>query len=243
MILSIKDLTVEINRSIVLDRINIDLQKEKITTLIGESGSGKSVFSKSILGLLPGGFEISRGRIIFNQKPVNISALSKLRGKNIFYIPQNAQASLNPVKKIAGQISALNRVFFKETLLNLNFSEPSRVLNSYPFELSGGENQRVIIAMALQQEPDLLILDEPTTGLDSSVLDKFVQLLKEVQKSYSLTMLLITHKLRLVFALSDYTYVIYRGKIVDSGPKTSFLNTSEHPYTRLLMANQKLLLI
>jgi ABC-type glutathione transport system ATPase component len=198
----------------LLQNVSIDLRKDKITCLIGESGSGKSIFSKTIAALLPENVFIEHGDILYQGQSLDYTTLKKLRGRGIFYTPQNAAASLNPVLKIKRQVdewSNLNQKQLLALLRDLEFQDPERVLNSYPFQLSGGENQRCLLAMAIAQQPELLILDEPTSALDLDLQEEFIGLIKKVRRQYGLTILLITHNLALVRNAADYVYIILNG--------------------------------
>jgi len=237
MLLEIKGLQVGYRQHVVLTDINLRIPENVICTLIGQSGSGKSILARAISSLLPNGFRVLRGEFRFRNQLLPWAELPGFRGKQIFYIPQNAEASLDPVSKIKIQLEEVRKAgpAYKEylgVLGYLGFKDPDRILNAYPFELSGGENQRVILALALIKKPELLILDEPTTGLDPALRAVVVKLLRKVQRDYQLTILLITHRLKMVFDLSDLTYVIAGGKIVDWGDKSRVFEHPRHPFTR-----------
>lgn len=222
VLLSAQNLTVSVENQTpnapysipLLQNVSIDLRKDKITCLIGESGSGKSIFSKTIAALLPENVFIEQGEIVYQGQSLAYSMLKKLRGRSIFYSPQNAAASLNPVLKIKRQVdewSNLNQKQLLDLLKDLEFQDPERILNSYPFQLSGGENQRCLLAMAVAQQPELLILDEPTSALDFHLQEEFIELIKKVRERFGLTILLITHNLALVRNAADYIYIILNG--------------------------------
>ncbi len=221
----------------LLNNISITLQEKAITTLIGESGSGKTMFARTLVNLLPANIFITHGTVFFKQQPVLYPQLKKLRGKAIFYVPQDAVAALNPVVKLKHQLTqgspekmSLPRLV--ELLAQLNFPDPRAILDSYPFQLSGGESQRCLFAMAILQKPQLLILDEPTSALDIKSQASFIQLLKQLQSQYNLTILLITHNLALAATVSDYIYIMHRGEIIENGPPCSLFTNPIHPYTR-----------
>jgi ABC-type dipeptide/oligopeptide/nickel transport system ATPase component len=198
----------------VLENIDIQIKKNKITTLTGKSGSGKTIFAKTLAALLPKHIIMTRGNIFYDGLPVTYDDLKKMRGSHIFYTPQNAAASLNPVMKIKKQIketSKLENHLLIELLKDLDFPDPERILNSYPFELSGGENQRCLLAMAIARKPKVLILDEPTASLNRELQDGFIRLIKACQQQYHLTILLITHNLSLSRLASDYILPIFPG--------------------------------
>ena len=236
-LLTVKGLTVmeEATSTPILKNIHLKIKKNQIITLIGESGAGKSLLVRSIVGLLPHNLTIVSGEFYFSGKYISFSRLKNLRGRKIFYTPQNAKSSLNPMLKIRKQIDetssiGLNKI--ENVLLDLDFSDPTKILNSYAFELSEGENQRCLLAMAIAINPEFLILDEPTLSLDFSVQRDFITLLKKIQKKYCMTILVITHNLYLLKIISDYIYVIKEGIIVDQGTKSSVFSYPSHEYTK-----------
>ncbi|HLP59640.1 MAG TPA: ABC transporter ATP-binding protein [Candidatus Deferrimicrobium sp.] len=207
----------------LLQNVNIDIRKNKITGLIGESGSGKTIFSKTLVALLPENMFIEQGDIYYKGQAMTYPMLKKLRGRNIFYSPQNAAASLNPVIKIKHQlkeVSSFGADQITDILRDLDIGDPERIINSYPFQLSGGENQRCLLAMAIALHPELLILDEPTSALDHRWQEKFMTTIKRIQQHFGFTILLITHNLSLVRSSADYIYMILNGKIIEAGPNT-----------------------
>jgi len=239
MFCGVKDITVEavngVSTEILLKNVSIDIKNNKITCLIGESGAGKTLLSKVFPALLPENFNVKNGTIIFKGKSMDYNMLKKYRGKKIFYTPQNATASLNPVLKIKNQIKETSKLKNSQVisiLKDLGFTEPEAILNSYPFELSGGENQRCLLAMAIILGPQLLILDEPTSGLDYHLQEIFMDLIRRIQKQYGLTILLITHNLLLVKNISDYIYIMSGGSIVEGGESEQIFTNPDHNYTK-----------
>jgi ABC-type dipeptide/oligopeptide/nickel transport system ATPase component len=234
--LKVQGLRVEAaNKVPILKDIAIDIRGNKITCLLGESGAGKTILSKTISALLPEAVLLKKGEFFFNNEPIGYEHLKKLRGKEIFYAPQNASASLNPVVKIRKQIMEVSRIKLEhviQVLKELEFSDPEVVLDSYPFELSGGENQRCLLAMAIASKPHLLILDEPTAALDYDLQERLIVLIKRIYQQYNLTLLIITHNLSFAEVISDHIYIIFKGEIVDHGPPGSLLTSPTHPYTR-----------
>jgi ABC-type glutathione transport system ATPase component len=197
----------------IIGPISLELEEGTITALLGNSGSGKTLFARSIIGLLPRGLYISEGKIFYRGKPIRAREFAKLRGQEIFYLPQDASASLNPVQKIYMQISEaleekISRSKLIEMLETLNIKRPELVLESFPFQLSGGENQRCILAMALLRKPGLLILDEPTSAIDLGARDKFVELLLKIKNAHNLTILIISHDLDIIEKIASRKYTL-----------------------------------
>jgi len=219
-LLEVKGLSIEVsvNKKIksVLKDVDFKLKRGEITSLIGRSGEGKTVFSLSLLNLLSNKFKITKGEVKFNEKNININDLKNLRGKEIFYIPQNSQSSLNPTLKIKKQINETRRVGEErmiKILKDLGFKDYKRILNSYPFEISGGQAQRVVLAIGLCLNPELLIFDEPTSSLDEKNRIAFGKLIKEIVNKYKKSILLISHNLEFVKMFSDTVYEIHDNKI------------------------------
>jgi ABC-type glutathione transport system ATPase component len=220
----------------VLRAINFKIMANQVTVLLGESGAGKTMLARAFSGLLPEGFSVSRGFIAYRGKRLATPASwLEVRGSKIFYSPQNAAASLNPVLTIGRQIreySRINENQLLEMLAGMEISDPRRILHSYPFMLSGGENQRCLLAMALAGRAELLILDEPTAELDSAAQAELIRVLLTYQRQYSLAVLLISHHLDLIKDIAKNLYIMCDGEIVDSGTPTDVFRSPRHPYTR-----------
>jgi peptide/nickel transport system ATP-binding protein len=230
--------------------MSFGVRQGEVFGLVGESGCGKSVTSLAVLRILPGRGRISSGRILFNGKDLVLASeaeLQAVRGRQISMIFQDPSTSLNPVFTAGNQIVRILRYhkglsagdarrraleLFEEVAL----PEPRRVFKSYPHELSGGMQQRVMIAMALASGAQLLIADEPTTALDVTIQDQILQLLVALRRSEGLSILLITHNLGVVAETCDRVGVAYAGKIVESGPTELVLRQPRHPYTQGLLA-------
>jgi len=223
--------------SALLKGIDLDVAEKDVTVLIGESGCGKTMLCRALTALLPPGMAIRRGQIFF--RGIAVKNPADLRGKGIFYAPQNAAASLNPTRRIGSQAmesSSLDEDGLQKILNRLGFSETGRILNSYPFQLSGGENQRCLLALALALRPQLMLLDEPTSALDPGLQNEFLQLLGEIQVEFGLTLLLITHNLDLVHLFARHLAIMKEGRIVESGPTEKVLAAPTHPYTREIVS-------
>ena len=233
----------------VLKKINLELEKGEKVALVGESGSGKSVTTKLILGLLNQKNVFKNGNIIFKDRElINLSQreFKKIRGNNISIIFQDPIAALNPVFKIKEQFFEVNcnggkigkkDSFDKacEALLKVSIRDPERVMESYPFQLSGGMAQRVVITMAMINNPDLLLADEPSTALDVTVQNQALDLMDDLTKVTNTAVLLITHNMGVVRRFAEKVYVIYRGVIVEEGTKSQVFKNPGHPYTEALL--------
>ena len=233
----------------VLKKINLELAKGEKVALVGESGSGKSVTTKLILGLLNQKNVYKNGNIIFKDRElINLSQreFKKIRGNNISIIFQDPIAALNPVFKIKDQFFEVNcnggKISKKdsfdkacEALLKVSIRDPERVMESYPFQLSGGMAQRVVITMAMINNPDLLLADEPSTALDVTVQNQALDLMDNLTKVTNTAVLLITHNMGVVRKFAEKVYVIYRGVIVEEGTKSQVFKNPGHPYTEALL--------
>ncbi len=235
-----------------LKGISLHINSDERVALVGESGSGKSVTARAVLGLLQQqrGIEIG-GRIEFEGQDVALlkdSERRQMRGTKISMIFQDPVSSLNPVFRIETEfLEVLRRTNPKvtlpaareqaeEMLRKVSIDDPHRVLRSFPFQLSGGMNQRVMIALALINAPSLLIADEPGTALDVTVQDQTLRLMRRLVEDHRAAVLLISHNLGVVREFSDRIYVIYRGRIVEEGPTGAVFADPIHPYTRALLA-------
>ena len=233
----------------VLKKINLELEKGEKVALVGESGSGKSVTTKLILGLLNQKNVFKNGNIIFKDRElINLSQreFKTIRGNNISIIFQDPIAALNPVFKMKEQFFEVNcnggKISKKdsfdkacEALLKVSIRDPERVMESYPFQLSGGMAQRVVITMAMINNPDLLLADEPSTALDVTVQNQALDLMDDLTKVTNTAVLLITHNMGVVRRFAEKVYVIYRGVIVEEGTKSQVFKNPGHPYTEALL--------
>lgn len=236
----------------VLHGVSLSIAAEERVALVGESGSGKSVTARAVLGLLQSQRNARMsGQILFEGQ--DLASLSgrerrRLRGTRMSMIFQDPVSSLNPLFRIEDQFREVlrrtdrraglgrTREVAGRLLRDVSIDEPDRVLSSFPFQLSGGMNQRVMIAMALVNEPSLLIADEPGTALDVTVQDQTLKLMRELADERRAAVFFISHNLGVVREFSNRLYVIYRGRIVESGPTASIFRNPRHPYTRALLA-------
>ena len=229
--------------------IDLDLQPGESMAIVGESGSGKSVTALSFARLLQEPqAKIEATEFKVNGKDVlklSERELRKLRGKEIAYVFQEPSTSLNPVLTIRTQMAealTLHRPEVKDIdaeivqwLYKVGIVEPEKRLRAYPHELSGGMQQRVMIAMALCCEPKLLIADEPTTALDVTIQKQIIDLLAELKTSLGMSIILITHNFAIIRGIADKVAVMFRGEIVESGPTEQVLENPQHPYTQALL--------
>jgi peptide/nickel transport system permease protein len=235
----------------VVEDVTFDVRAGETVGLVGESGSGKTVTAISILGLLPGAGEIEAGRIFFEGRDlVGLGGrdLRRIRGKEIGLISQEPMVSLNPVFTVGWQLadmvhwhSGISRRAARkravELLRDVHLPNPEDVARRYPFELSGGMAQRIAIARALAGEPKLLIADEPTTALDVTVQAEILELLRELQQTRNMAILIVTHDWGVVADLCDRVVVMYAGQVVERGSLIPIFREPRHPYTEALLAS------
>ena len=224
----------------LLRDVDLDLPEGRITILLGETGAGKTLLGRALAGLLPYGFRQSSGRVIYRGRVLDSpGSWDGVRGKGIFYAPQNAAACFNPVQTILRQVRECSRFGegeLEELLARLRFADPRRILRSYPHALSGGENQRCLLALALAACPDVLILDEPTSELDADSQDEFIRILADQERGRTLTVLLISHHLGFAWDIAAQLCVMSRGEMVVAGDPRRVLNSHRHPYAREIAA-------
>ncbi|MEA4811097.1 MAG: ABC transporter ATP-binding protein [Anaerolineaceae bacterium] len=230
--------------------INLQIYRGEVLGLVGESGSGKSVTGLSLMGLIPKpeGY-IASGDILLEGKSIlqfSETELNTLRGGRIGMIFQEPMTSLNPVFRVGEQIGEAleihrglkgreNKKTVLELLQKVRIPDGENIYSAYPHQLSGGMRQRVMIAMALSCQPDLLIADEPTTALDVTIQAQILDLLQDLVKENNISILFITHDLSVISEIADRVAVMYAGKVVECADKTSLLCHPKHPYTRGLI--------
>lgn len=237
-------------RTVLCDEVSFSLGSGEVVGLVGESGSGKSITAMAVLGLLPKGASLAKGTIWLddeNLTEAGLRRMQQIRGARIAYIAQDATASLNPVLKIGTQITEVMRTHTSmsqeqsrrravELLDKVGIAEPGRRLSSYPHELSGGMRQRVVIAIALACEPEVIIADEPTTALDVTVQAQVIKLITDLAAENHTAVLLISHDLGVISTVTDRTLVMYSGRIVEELGSARLEEDAKHPYTRALLA-------
>jgi oligopeptide/dipeptide ABC transporter ATP-binding protein len=234
-----------------VDEVTFSIRRGEVLGLVGESGCGKSVTSLSIMGLIPHPGEVVSGQILFDGNDIaqmRPDDIRKLRGEHISMIFQQPGSALNPVQRADVQIKEvykLHRDWSKDVeqekaidmLAQVGIPDPESRAKSYPHELSGGMGQRVMIAMALACEPELLIADEPTTALDVTIQAQILDLIREMQQSLHTAVLLITHDLGVVAEMADRVAVMYAGEIVEQTDVRTIFKEPKHPYTRGLIGS------
>ncbi len=231
-----------------LENISFTINENSVVGVVGESGSGKSITAHSILGILPTNTNVEGSIRLGDEELVhkNQNEWRKLRSNEISLIFQEPMTSLNPLMKVGKQVSEVLKKHTKDSkerryqrtidIMNeVGLNRPESLYHSYPHELSGGMRQRIIIAMALINQPKLIIADEPTTALDVTIQAQIIKLLKEIMMKRSGAMLFISHDWGVISQVCDYVIVMYAGRIVEQGPIENLLNKPEHPYTRGLL--------
>ena len=248
--LRIRNLSVSLNNGQrVLRSINMDLDKGEVRGLVGESGAGKSMIGKAILGILPRALKIDEGEIFFQGKDLLTLKSNELRktiGTNAALIPQDPLTALNPSHRIGPQITnrlvdilgwkrndAISRTY--DLLDEVQIPDAERVINSFPHELSGGMRQRILIASAFAAEPKLIIADEPTTALDVTVQKQILKLIREMQVRHGTTLLFVTHDLGVVSKVCQSLSVLYSGKVIEDTLVSSFFKMPQHDYSKALL--------
>jgi oligopeptide/dipeptide ABC transporter ATP-binding protein len=249
-ILSVRDLRVEIPtpRGVVkaVDGVSLEVQRGGALGLVGESGCGKSMTLRAIMGLLPGRAEIAGGEIVFDGQALSPKSLAELRGDHIGMVFQEPMTALNPVMRVGDQIAEGPRVRLgfsaaksNERALELirlvGIPDPERRYRAYPHELSGGLRQRIVIAIALACEPQLLLCDEPTTALDVTIQDQILHLLARLRAETGVSQILVTHDLAVVAQTCQRVAVMYAARIVETGTVAEVFRAPRHPYTRALL--------
>src|SRR3978361_1626043 len=252
-LLDVNDLTVEFatRRGIVkaVQHVNISVAKGETLGIVGESGSGKSVTSYAVMRILDRAGRIADGSVMFSGidvKAATENQMRDLRGREISMIFQNPRAALNPIRKVGDQIEDVLRQHVQspsndrgekaiEALEQVKIARPRERYHAYPFELSGGMCQRVVIALALACKPQLLIADEPTTGLDVTTQKTVMDLVTELTRERGMSTILITHDLGLAAVYCDRVVVMEKGNVVETAQSSSIFKAPAHPYTRKLM--------
>ena len=256
VVLSVRDLVVQFTlRGQVLTAIrgaSLDLHKGESLAIVGESGSGKSVFTKAFMGMLDKNGSVKNGEILYDgmdlAKFTTEAEWLKIRGRRIAMVFQDPMTALSPLMTVGKQIAETLELHQGlrgraakqkaiEILRDVGITDPERRYKQYPHEFSGGMRQRVVIAIAVACNPEILICDEPTTALDVTIQAQILDLLRNLQKRYGLTVIYITHDLGVVASVADRIAVMYAGDIVEIGKSDEIFYDARHPYTWALLSS------
>jgi peptide/nickel transport system ATP-binding protein len=248
--LTVREVSVSIGSVLPLDRVSFEVDKGQVLGVVGESGSGKSIAAMCIMGLLPlMGGRVTSGSIQLDGVELvglNANAYRKLRGKRIALITQNPMTSLDPLLQVGMQIDQVSALHLGlpppqakarsiELLEQLRIPDAASVYHQYPHQLSGGMKQRVVIAMALAGDPDLIIADEPTTALDVTIQAQIIHILVEMVRSRGMALMLITHDMSVVAQACDRVVVLYAGRVAEANFVGEIFARPAHPYTQALI--------
>jgi len=249
-LLTVTDLCVSIGALAPLDGVSFEARRGEILGLVGESGSGKSLTALAVMGLLGRiGGRVTSGAIRFDGQDLTgltETAYRRLRGKRIALISQNPMTSLDPILRIGAQIDQVSRLHLGlskaaaaarsiELMQQLRIPDAARLHQSYPHQLSGGMKQRIVIAMALAADPDLIIADEPTTALDVTIQAQIIQIMVDLVRERGLALILITHDMGVVAQACDRVAVLYAGRVAETDTTHALFAAPRHPYTASLI--------
>jgi peptide/nickel transport system ATP-binding protein len=244
------------DRKFAVEKANIKVRRGEVLCIVGESGSGKSVMTSAILNDIAPGLALLDGEVLFKGEDIlklSNTELNKLRGSRISMIYQEPMAALNPSVRIGKQVEEVFKLHRPEVTVKERYEEtlklfkqmklpsPERIYLSYPHQVSGGQCQRIVIAMALACKPDVLIADEPTTALDVTTQAEILNLINDLKKIYDNATLFITHDFGVVADIADRVVVMCHGKIIEQGSKAEVLLKPKEPYTKLLVDAMPLL--
>lgn len=251
VLLDVRDLRVGFDTNpdrLAVNGVSFTINRASTAAIVGASGSGKSVTALTLTRLIPSPpCRYAGGKVLFDGQDLMCAderALRSIRGSRIAYVFQEPAVALNPVIRVGTQVAEVLHLHRPEAnpraevpilFEQVRLPDPGRVAAAYPHELSGGMQQRVVLAMALAGRPELLIADEPTTALDVTIQAQMLDLFHNLRDTLNLAILLITHNLGLVADIADTVYVMQNGNIVESGPTVSILQAPSHPYTKALM--------
>ncbi len=249
-LLTVSDISVSIGRLMPLDRIAFSINTGEIVGVVGESGSGKSLTAMAVMGLLPlMGGKVTGGAVQFAD--LELTRLPEatyrgLRGRRIALISQNPMTSLDPIRRVGEQIDQVSRMHLGldesqarvrsiEMMQQLRIPEAEVVHGNYPHQLSGGMKQRIVIAMALVANPELIIADEPTTALDVTIQAQIIQIMTEMVRAKNVALMLITHDMGVVAQACDRVVVLYAGRVAEMNTVDAIFADPKHPYTKSLI--------
>ncbi|HEY6296645.1 MAG TPA: ABC transporter ATP-binding protein, partial [Streptosporangiaceae bacterium] len=228
----------------VVDQVSFTVQPGKVLGLVGESGSGKTTVALALLGLVKRGLAIGGGQVLIDGQDIlalSEHELQKIRGKTVAYVPQDPGSALNPVLKVGTQLREVFAIHggdadrLTQVMAEAGLEDPGPILASYPHQLSGGQQQRVALAMAFACRPRLIVLDEPTTGLDVTTQRRVLDTVRGLCRTYQVAAVYISHDLAVVAEIADYVAVMYSGRLIEIGAANELFGSPAHPYTRGLM--------
>ncbi len=228
----------------VVDQVSFTVQPGHVLGLVGESGSGKTTVALALLGLVKRGLAIGGGRVLIDGQDIlalSEHELQKVRGKTVAYVPQDPGSALNPVLKVGTQLHEVFAIHggdaerLTQVMAEAGLEDPGPILASYPHQLSGGQQQRVALAMAFACRPRLIVLDEPTTGLDVTTQRRVLDTVRGLCRTYQVAAVYISHDLAVVAEIADHVAVMYSGRLIEIGAAAELFGSPAHPYTRGLM--------
>lgn len=243
--LKIDNLNISYDSVPIVRDVSLKINKGEILGIVGESGSGKSTILRAIMNILGNDGEIDSGNITFDGKDLSKKENQNIYGKDISMVFQQATLYLDPITIIEKQFLEIMKHNKKskaqkheevvKLLKNLHLEDAERILKNYPFELSGGINQRVSLGLAMINKPKLILADEPTSALDVTVQAQVVQTLKELRDNFETSIIMVTHNMGVVANISDTIGVMYYGHLIEIGPKMEILKNPQHQYTKELL--------
>ena len=251
MLLEVKDLDISYGDKLTVTGASLELDKGEIMSIVGESGSGKTTVIRAIMGCLPGAGRVSRGSIIFDGKDVlqnTPDEWRKMYGSEMSMIFQDSGNMINPIRRIGQQFidyvqahqpdKSKDQAYKMccDMLTNVRLPNPENIMNSYPFELSGGMRQRVGVAMAMTFNPELLLADEPTSALDVTTQAQIVRQMMELRDDFHTGIIIVTHNIGVAAYMADQLIVMQNGKVVDQGTRDEVMNHPTSDYTKKLLA-------
>ena len=228
----------------VVDEVSFTVQPGHVLGLVGESGSGKTTVALALLGLVKRGLSIGGGKVLIDGRDIlalSEHELQKLRGRTVAYVPQDPASALNPVLKVGTQLREVFTIHggdperLTQVLAEAGLEDPAPILGSYPHQLSGGQQQRVALAMAFACRPRLIVLDEPTTGLDVTTQRRVLDTVRGLCRTYQVAAVYISHDLAVVAEIANHVAVMYAGRLIEIGAASELFASPAHPYTRGLM--------
>ena len=228
----------------VVDQVSFTVQPGHVLGLVGESGSGKTTVALALLGLVKRGLAIGGGKVLIDGRDIlglSEHELQKVRGRTVAYVPQDPGSALNPVLKVGTQLHEVFAIHggdadrLPQVMAEAGLEDPGPILASYPHQLSGGQQQRVALAMAFACRPRLIVLDEPTTGLDVTTQRRVLDTVRGLCRTYQVAAVYISHDLAVVAEIADHVAVLYSGRLIEIGEARELFASPAHPYTRGLM--------